>query len=59
VGELLGLTPRKGHPGAPKNALLQKKLLQIEQLPREDQKALIKMIDAMIQARGGGNGSRR
>jgi transcriptional regulator with XRE-family HTH domain len=50
--ELLGLTPDKRRVGAPKNAYLHKKLLIVDKLPREDQKALMTMIDKMAKANG-------
>lgn len=42
----------------PKNIRLWKRFEKVEQLPKEDQKALTKMIDAMIQTRGG-NGRKK
>ena len=52
VNELLGLTSERKKTGAPKNAFLQKKLLIVEKFPKEDQKTILKMIDAITKANG-------
>ncbi len=48
--ELLGLTPVKT-PRAPKTARLLKRLQQIEELPPADQRTVLKLVDALVDAR--------
>lgn len=47
---LLGLTPVKT-PRAPKTARLLKRLQQIEELPPADQRTVLKLVDALVDAR--------
>lgn len=59
--ELLGRRPLKTPPPSPKTARLLKRLQQVESLPRTDQQAVLKFVDALITSRGraGRNGGRR
>jgi transcriptional regulator with XRE-family HTH domain len=50
--ELLGIKPVKKQPGAPKDAYLQRKLQQVTQLPKDDQKVIVTMIDALAAKKG-------
>jgi len=45
--ELLGMKPVKKQAGAPKDAYLRRKFQLVGQLPKDDQKVLVKMIDAL------------
>ena len=47
IGELLGAKPVKKQPGAPKNAYLMRKLQQVQELSKTDQKIVVNMIDAL------------
>jgi hypothetical protein len=53
--ELFGIAPIRRQRGAPKNAYLQRKLQQVENLAKPDQKAVITMIDALAAKNGNGN----
>lgn len=57
---LLGLKPLKA-PATPRTARLLKRLQQVETLPRTDQQAVLKFVDALVVSRGraGRNGGRR
>lgn len=59
--ELLGRRPLKTPPPSPKTARLLKRLQQVETLPRADQQAVLKFVDALVTGRGraGRNGGRR
>ena len=57
VEELLGAKPIK-EKLRPKTARLLTRLQRVEQLPPADQKAVLKFVDALVQSRGLGNGSR-
>jgi transcriptional regulator with XRE-family HTH domain len=59
--ELLGRRPLKTPPPSPKTARLLKRLQQVEALPRADQQAVLKFVDALMTSRGraGRNGGRR
>lgn len=50
--ELLGIKPVKKQPGAPKDAYLQRKLQQVTQLPKDDQRVIVTMIDALTAKKG-------
>jgi transcriptional regulator with XRE-family HTH domain len=52
VDELLGVKPMKKQRGAPKDAYLQRKLQQVAQLPKDDQKVIVTMIDALSAKKG-------
>jgi transcriptional regulator with XRE-family HTH domain len=52
VDELLGVKPIKKTPGAPKDAYLQRKLQKVGELPKEDQKVIVGMIDALAARKG-------
>jgi len=58
--ELLGLKPIK-EKSSPKTARLIKRLQKVEELPSGDQRALFKMLDALLESRGitKANGARR
>ena len=49
--ELLGVKPAKGL-ADPKTARLVKRLRRIEELPASDQRAVLKVLDAMLESRG-------
>ena len=59
--ELLGRRPLKTPPSSPKTVRLLKRLQQVETLPRTDQQAVLKFVDALVTSRGraGRNGGRR
>jgi len=59
--ELLGRRPLKTPPSSPKTVRLLKRLQQVEALPRADQQAVLKFVDALVTSRGrpGRNGGRR
>jgi transcriptional regulator with XRE-family HTH domain len=59
--ELLGRRPLKTPGPSPKTARLLKRLQQVESLPRADQQAVLKFVDALLTSRGraGRNGGRR
>jgi transcriptional regulator with XRE-family HTH domain len=46
--EILGLSAQKNKNGAVKNRRLQRRLQQIDQLPKRDQDALVRTIDAFL-----------
>lgn len=48
--ELLGVTPVSEHT-SPKTASLLKRLRRIEELPPADQRAVLKLVDAMLDTR--------
>lgn len=48
--ELLGMAPLAGLP-SPKTARLLKRLQRIEELPPADQRAVLKLVDAMLETR--------
>jgi transcriptional regulator with XRE-family HTH domain len=52
VDELLGLSPFKKPRGAPKNAYLNRKLQKVGELPKDDQKVIIGMIEALAAKKG-------
>jgi transcriptional regulator with XRE-family HTH domain len=50
--ELLGMKPVKKQPGAPKDAYLKRKLQQVTKMPKDEQKVIITMIDALAAKKG-------
>jgi transcriptional regulator with XRE-family HTH domain len=52
--ELLGIKPVKKQPGAPKDAYLHRKLQQVTQLTKDNQKVIVTMIDALASKKGNG-----
>jgi transcriptional regulator with XRE-family HTH domain len=52
VDELLGIAPLKKQVGAPKDAYLQRKLQKVKELPKDDQKIIMNMIDALASKKG-------
>jgi len=55
--ELLGLEPLQAQTPA-KTARLLKRLGQVEKLPRGDQQAVLKFVDALLESRGFGSNGR-
>jgi len=51
IDELLGMKPPKQR-ATPKAARLRRRLQRVEKLPTADQKAVLKMIDALCESRG-------
>jgi transcriptional regulator with XRE-family HTH domain len=47
IDQLLGVQPPKKQRGAPKDAYLQRKLQRVQQLPKDKQKIIVTMIDAL------------
>jgi len=47
IDQLLGVQPVRKQPGAPKDAYLQRKLQRVQQLPKDKQKIIVTMIDAL------------
>jgi transcriptional regulator with XRE-family HTH domain len=54
--EMLGVKPAKGL-SDPKTARLVKRLRRIEELPPADQRAVLKVLDAMLESRGAASAS--
>jgi transcriptional regulator with XRE-family HTH domain len=52
IDELLGVTPVKKMPGAPKDAYLHRKLQRVKEMPKTDQKVILNMIDALSAKKG-------
>jgi transcriptional regulator with XRE-family HTH domain len=52
IDELLGVKQVKKQPGAPKDAYLLRKLQQVKELPKDDQKVIVTMIDALAAKKG-------
>lgn len=52
VEEIIGVKPVKKQPGAPKDAYLHRKLQQVAHLPKDDQKLIVNMIDALATKKG-------
>jgi transcriptional regulator with XRE-family HTH domain len=52
IDQVLGVQPLKKQPGAPKDAYLQRKLQKVQALPKDDQKVIINMIDALSTKKG-------
>jgi len=61
LAQALGRRPLKTPPSSPKTVRLLKRLQQVETLPRTDQQAVLKFVDALVTSRGraGRNGGRR
>lgn len=57
LGELLGVRPVKGTP-APRNTRLWRKLRDVEKLPLDDRKAVLKFVDALLVRQRVAGGSR-
>ena len=52
IDQFLGVQEIKKQPGAPVDAYLQRKLQLVTRLPKNDQKAIVTMIDALAQKKG-------
>lgn len=52
IDQLLGVQDIKKQVGAPVDAYLQRKLQIVTRLPKNDQKAIVTMIDALAQKKG-------
>ncbi len=56
--ELLGLKPAREKP-SPRTARLLNRLSRVGQLPRADQQAVLKMVDALVKTRAGAGANGR
>jgi putative transcriptional regulator len=56
--ELLGRTSGR-RPAAPRTVRLLRRLQPLEELPRADQRAVLKFVDALLASRGRNGGRRR